>query len=90
MGVVGLLDVVGLYVIFNWKKLFTVMGDIDIKILGVGLGWAAADLAFNNFFYAIGQTWAYEFKNEYLISAISANFDLLEILGVANIAYGLT
>ena len=90
MGLIGLLDVVGLYILFNWKKLITVMGDIDIKILGVGLGWAAADLATNNLLYIIFQAWSYEFKNEYLVSAISNNFELLEILAIANFAYGLT
>lgn len=90
MGIVGILDVIGLYILFSQKKLFTVMGDIDIKILGVGLGWAAADLATNNFLYIIGQSWSYEFKHEYLVAAISSNLDLLEILAIANLAYGLT
>lgn len=53
LGLVGLLDVVGLYILFNQKKLIVVMGDNDIKILGVGLGWAAGDLVANNLLYCI-------------------------------------
>lgn len=85
-----MIDLVGLYILFNWKKLITVMGDIDIKILGVGLGWAAADLATNNFLYIVFQSWSYEFKNEYLVSALNSNFELLEVLALANLAYSLT
>ena len=46
---VGLIDVVGLYIIFNAKKLINVMGDTHIKILAIGLGWAAAELMAGNF-----------------------------------------
>ena len=43
------MDVVGLYFVLNAKRLVNVMGDIEVKILSVGLGWAAAELLTTNF-----------------------------------------
>lgn len=89
-GVVSCIDVVGLYFLFNAKRLINVMGDIDIKILSVGLGWAAAELLTTNFLDIILQAWSNEMKMEYVIQAVSANFDLLEIISLASLAYTLT
>ena len=47
--VVSVSDVIGLYLIFTAKRLINVMGDIEIKILSVGLGWASAELLTTNF-----------------------------------------
>jgi hypothetical protein len=47
--VIGVLDIVGLYILFNGKRLVNVLGDIDIKILAIGLGWAFAELLTGNF-----------------------------------------
>ena len=41
---VSVIDVYGLYYIINDKKLITIMGDIEVKILSVGLGWAFSEL----------------------------------------------
>ena len=46
---VSIIDVAGLYFVLNAKRLVTIMGDIDIKILAIGLGWAAAELLTSNF-----------------------------------------
>ena len=46
---VGVLDVVGFYILFSSKKMINILGDIDIKILSIGLGWAAAELVTTNF-----------------------------------------
>ncbi len=53
-GIVGLLDIVGLYILFTSKRLLYVMSDIDIKILSIGLGWAAADIVTSNIIDIIG------------------------------------
>ena len=87
---VGLLDVVGLYILFNAKRLITIVGDIEIKIIAIGLGWAGAELLTSNFMDIIFQGWANEMKTEYLVSAVAANFDILEIISLASLAYILT
>lgn len=46
---VSVIDVVGLYLVLNAKRLVTIMGDIEIKILAVSLGWAAAELISTHF-----------------------------------------
>jgi hypothetical protein len=88
--VIGVIDIVGLYILFNGKRLVNVLGDIDIKIMSIGLGWAFAELLTGNFINIILQGWANEMKSEYLFNALSANLDLLEILSVATFAYILT
>jgi hypothetical protein len=52
-GLVNMLDLVGLYYVINAKKLFTVMGDIDIRLLSIGLGWAGADIITGHFLNVI-------------------------------------
>lgn len=47
--VVSTIDIVGLYFLFNSKRLIYIMGDNDIKIISVGLGWAFAELLTSNF-----------------------------------------
>jgi hypothetical protein len=47
--IIGVVDIVGLYILFNGKRLVNVLGDIDIKILSIGLGWAFAELITGNF-----------------------------------------
>ncbi len=89
-GIVSVVDVVGLYFLFNAKRLINVMGDIDIKILSIGLGWAAAELLTTHFLDIILQSWSNEMKMSYVLQAIGANFDLLEIIGLAGFAYTLT
>ena len=63
---VSTVDIVGLYLLFNSKKFITVMGDIEIKIISIGLGWAAAELATTHFLDIIFQGWSNEMKLEYL------------------------
>ena len=46
---VGAVDIVGLYLLLNAKRLITIMGDYHIKILAIGLGWAGAELLTSNF-----------------------------------------
>jgi hypothetical protein len=46
---VSIVDVVGLYLILNGKRLITVMGDIEVKIISVGLGWAFSELLTSHF-----------------------------------------
>jgi hypothetical protein len=87
---VNVVDVVGLYFVLNAKRMTNVMGDIENKILSIGLGWAAAELATTHFIDIIFQAWSNEAKIEYLLAAISANFDLVEILSLTTLAYLLT
>lgn len=46
---VSVIDIIGLYLVINGKRLSNVMGDIDVKLVAVGLGWAAAELASTHF-----------------------------------------
>jgi len=87
--VVGLFDLVGLYFLLSAKKLISV-SELRIKLLAVGLGWAAADLAIHNFMYVVLQMWANEIKSEFLVTAFQANFDLLEIIVLVRLAWTLT
>jgi hypothetical protein len=80
------IDVVGLYLIFNAKNLITIAGDTFYKILAVGLGWAGAELLTSNFISIVLQGWSNEMKAEYIAQAIICNFDLLEILVLAYLA----
>jgi len=85
-----MIDLIGLYYVINAKKLFTVMGDIDIRLISVGLGWAGADLVTTNFLNVIFQGWSNELKAEYIINSLSANIDILEIISLAFLTYTLT
>jgi hypothetical protein len=87
---VGVLDVIGLYFVLNAKRMISIMGDIHIKILAVGLGWAAAEILTSNFISIVLQGWSNEMKTEYFINAINCNFDLLEIITLTYLAYYLT
>lgn len=64
--VVSTIDIVGLYFLFNSKRLIYIMGDNDIKIISVGLGWAFAELLTSNFLDIIFQGWSNEMKIEYI------------------------
>ena len=48
-GLVSMVDIFGLYLLFNAKKLIAIGGEIEIKVIAIGLGWAAAELATSNF-----------------------------------------
>eukprot|EP00347_Sterkiella_histriomuscorum_P010744 403375086 len=87
---VSMIDLVGLYYIINAKKLFTVMGDIDIRLISIGLGWAAAELVTTHLLDVVFQGWSNEFKVEYLINGLSANIDILEIISITFLTYTLT
>jgi hypothetical protein len=88
--VVGIVDVIGLYIVFNAKRMITVLGDINVKIMAIGLGWAAADILSSNFIDIIFQAWSNEMKPEFIKQAIFCNFELLEIMTLAAFAYTLT
>ncbi len=88
--VVSTIDIVGLYMLFNSKRLIYIMGDIEIKIISVGLGWAFADLLTSNFLDIIFQGWSNEMKLEYLVQSLQANIDIFEIISMAGLAYTLT
>lgn len=88
--IVSCVDIVGLYFLFNAKKLINILGDIEVKILAIGLGWAGAELLTSHFLDIIFQSWSNEMKMEYLIQAASANFDLMEIIALAYCAHALT
>lgn len=64
--VVSTIDIIGLYFLFNSKRLVSVMGDIDIKIISIGLGWAFAEMLTSNLLDIIFQGWSNEMKIEYL------------------------
>ena len=67
------------------------LGDLEVKVLSVGLGWAAADLATSNLLDIIFQQgWSNELKPEYLTQALGANLDFIEILLLASFAQMLT
>ncbi len=88
--VVSTIDIIGLYMLFNSKRLIYIMGDIEIKIISVGLGWAFADLLTSNFLDIIFQGWSNEMKLEYLVQSLQANIDIFEIISLAGLAYTLT
>ena len=86
-----MVDMVGLYFVFSDKKMLAVAGDIDVKVLSVGLGWATAELATTYLVDIIFQQgWANGLKMEYIVSCFAANCDLLEIISLAFLAYALT
>lgn len=87
---VSMIDLVGLYYVINAKKLFTVMGDIDIRLISIGLGWAAAELVSTHFLDVIFQGWSNELKMEYIFNALQANIDILEIISLTFLTYTLT
>ncbi len=87
---ISVIDVYGLYYILNDKKLITVMGEIQVKILSVALGWAFAELLTTQFLDIIFQAWSNEFKTIYVIQALTGNLDSIEIVGLATIAYYFT
>ncbi|CDW73298.1 UNKNOWN [Stylonychia lemnae] len=87
---VSCVDIVGLYFVLNAKRLMTIMGDLDVKIVAVGLGWSAAELVTSNFLDIIFQSWSNEMKSEYIMQALSANLDILEIIALTYLAYTLT
>ena len=87
---VSCVDIVGLYFVFQGKRLQTIMGDVDVKIVAVGLGWSAAELATSNFLDIIFQSWSNEMKVEYIMQALSANLDTVEIIALAYLGYALT
>ena len=88
--VVSVVDLIGLYLLFNAKRLISVMGDIEFKILSVGLGWASAELLTCNFLDIIFQGWSNEMKVEYITQALAANLDIVELVTMAALAYALT
>ncbi len=51
-GVIGVVDIVGLYIILNSKK-FIGISDPLVKTLAVGLGWGCAEIMSNNLMYII-------------------------------------
>ena len=65
--VVSVIDIVGLYLLFNSKRLVSVTGDIEVKIIAIGLGWAAAELLTSHFLSIISQGWSNEMKIEFLV-----------------------
>jgi cellobiose-specific phosphotransferase system component IIC len=83
-------DLGGLFLVLGGKRLASVMGDVSVKILGVALGWAAAELLASNFVSIILQGWSNELKTEYIVAALAANLDILEIIGLTTLAYALT
>ena len=85
-----MIDLVGLYYLINSKKLFTVMGDVDIRLISIGLGWAAAEIFASNFLNVIFQGWTNELKTEFIINAVSANIDILEIVALTFLTNLLT
>lgn len=85
-----MIDLAGIYYVLNSKQIFTVMGDSNIKVLAVGLGWAAADSITNNFLSVVFQGWANEFKSEFIINSISANIDIIEIVFLTFLAQALS
>ena len=87
---VSVIDVYGLYYIINDKKLINIMGDIEVKILSVGLGWAFSELLTTQLLDIIFQAWSNEFKTQFIIQALTANLDALEILALSTIAYSFT
>jgi len=87
---VSCVDIAGLYYVFNGKRLMNIMGDVDVKIVAVGLGWSAAELLSSNFLDIIFQSWSNELKVEYIMQALSANLDAVEIVALTYLAYSLT
>lgn len=64
---VSMIDVVGLYMVIDAKRLVNVMGDNDVKLLAIGLGWSAAELLTSHFLDIIFQGWSNELKMEYIV-----------------------
>ncbi len=62
-----MIDVVGLYMVIDAKRLVNVMGDNDVKLLAIGLGWSAAELLTSHFLDIIFQGWSNELKMEYIV-----------------------
>jgi len=65
------------------------IGDLQAKLLSIGIGWALGESIFNNFVYNIMQIWGNEIKIEYITTALSANFDLLEVLTLVGLVHTL-
>ena len=88
-GVIGVVDIVGMFILLNAKK-FIGISDPTVKTLSVGLGWGVAELLSNNVMYIVFQIWENELKPEFLYTAFSANFDLMEVLAMTALSLILT
>ena len=81
---VSLVDVYMIAWIFTWK--FTRTTDKKTRVLGVGLGWAAAELICSHLLIFVINAGGGEFSWEYLQRAINANFSLIQGIALVNFA----
>ena len=80
---VSLVDLYMIAWIFTWK--FTRTTDKKTRVLGVGLGWAAAELICSHFLIFAINAGGGEFSWEYLQRAINANFSLIQGISLVTI-----
>lgn len=83
---VGLIDIIGLYSAYtsSWAR-----GEKGARAFGIGLGWAAAEALFSNFFIFAFNAGGGEFSWDYLQRGISANCHLFETISFAVLVYVL-
>jgi hypothetical protein len=80
---VSLVDLYMIAWIFTWK--FTRTTDKKTRVLGVGLGWAAAELICSHLLIFVINAGGGEFSWEYLQRAINANLSLIQGISLVTI-----
>lgn len=76
-------DILGIYLILNWKR----VGGSDERVIGVGLGWALAE----SIFIRLAPLWIgarqTEFDWEYLRTSLQANISLVVLLAFTTLVW---
>lgn len=83
---VSLIDLVMLSWVFTWR--LTRATDKRTRVLGVGLGWSAAELICSHFLIFAINAGGGEFSWEYLQRAINANFTLIQGIALVSLVPG--
>mmetsp|Transcript_8389 Transcript_8389/g.16676 ORF Transcript_8389/g.16676 Transcript_8389/m.16676 type:complete len:220 (-) Transcript_8389:6673-7332(-) len=81
---ISLIDIIGLYSAYtsSWAK-----GEKSARAFGIGVGWAAAESLFSNFFIFALNAGGGEFSWDYLQRGVAANCYLFESVAFAVFVY---
>jgi hypothetical protein len=82
---ITLVDLYVINTVFTWKM--TRSADKRTRMLGVGLGWGAAEMICSHLLIFIVNAGSGEFSWEYLQRAISANWSLFQLIATACLVY---
>lgn len=82
---ITLIDIYVLTTVFSWKASRT--ADKKTRMIGIGLGWGAAELICSHLLIFIVNAGGGEFSWEYMQRAINANWGLFQVIVVACLVY---